>query len=77
MVVDDLDALGLVGFDVLEAVCDAAADLEVGRPFVAPAPTLQRPRAYRPTTLEFVLVEVPGSDRGIGVDIDVTRVRCC
>ena len=55
------DLLGLVGFDVLKPVDDAAAELDVLRAFTRPAPAFQRAMRNVPASGELDLGEVSGS----------------
>src|SRR5690606_27802073 len=55
------DLLGLVGFDILEAIDDAAAELDELRAFTRPAPAFQRAVRNVPASGELDLGEVSGS----------------
>src|SRR5690606_22859277 len=55
------ELLGLVGFDILEAIDDAAAELDELRAFTRPAPAFQRAVRNVPASGELDLGEVSGS----------------
>src|SRR4051794_32013653 len=53
-----VEVLGFVVLDVLQAVHDAPAELEVNGPLADPAPAFERARRDAPTLCKLMLVEM-------------------
>src|SRR4051794_23735209 len=59
--------LNLILLNVFDPVDDVAADFEISRTLLQPAPALERARADAPATSEIDLVEVLERDRAFDV----------